>query len=106
MQTLPLVLIKPVEYLYGEPIIRWMKEEVKQSIVKQGLQLAVLGMFSYGKPVIMELRKVIPIQRELKGACSIGLIADNHVLIKLSLMGDYVHMLSKPAFYLKTQGEM
>lgn len=52
------------------------------------------------------MRKVIPIQCELKGACYIGLIEDNHVLIRLSLMGVYVHLLSKPTFYLKAQGEI
>lgn len=41
MQTLVVVPMKPVEYLHGEPIIRWKKAEVKQSIVKQRLQLAV-----------------------------------------------------------------
>ncbi|OIT35475.1 hypothetical protein A4A49_21369 [Nicotiana attenuata] len=42
----------------------------------------------------------------LKGLCSIGLIEDTRVLIKLSLMGDYIHLLSKPAFYVKVQGEI
>lgn len=56
------VNLKPVEYLHGEPIVWWKKIEVKQSIAQQGLQLVVLRMFSYGKLVIQELRKVIPIQ--------------------------------------------
>ncbi|OIS95873.1 hypothetical protein A4A49_00859 [Nicotiana attenuata] len=41
-------------------MVRWKKSEVKQSILQQGLHLAVLGKFSYGKPVIQELRKAIP----------------------------------------------
>ncbi|XP_019240366.1 PREDICTED: uncharacterized protein LOC109220355 [Nicotiana attenuata] len=86
MQTL--ATLKPIEFLHGEPIVKWKKQEVKQSIVQQGLQLAVLGKFSYGKPVI------------------VGLIEDNHVLIRLSLLEDYVHLLSNPAFYLKAQLDM
>ncbi|OIS96088.1 hypothetical protein A4A49_10501 [Nicotiana attenuata] len=53
-------------------MVRWKKSEVKQSIIQQGWHLAVLGKFSYGKPVIQELRKAIPIQCELKGSCSVG----------------------------------
>ncbi|XP_075083562.1 uncharacterized protein LOC142167296 [Nicotiana tabacum] len=103
MQTFATLSLKPVELLHGEPIVKWKKQEVKQSIVQQGLLLAVLGKVSYGKPVISELRKVIPIQCEIKGHCSVGLIEDNHVLIRLSLLEDYVHLLSKPIFYLKAQ---
>ncbi|OIT05238.1 hypothetical protein A4A49_65316 [Nicotiana attenuata] len=92
------VNLKPVELLHGEPMVRWKTLEVKQSIMQQGLHLEGLGKFSYGKPAIQELRKAIPIQCELKGSCSVGLIEDSHVLIKLSLMEDYIHLLSKPAF--------
>ncbi|OIT22801.1 hypothetical protein A4A49_31374 [Nicotiana attenuata] len=106
MRSLTHVALKQIEYLHGEPIVYWKKNEVKQPISQQGLQLAVLGKFSYGKPVIQELRKAIPIQCELKGPCSIGLIKDCDVLIKLSLMEDYIHLLSKPAFCLKVQGDM
>lgn len=74
-QTLDQIPIKPFEFLHGEPIIKWKKKhEVKQSIVQQGLQLVVLGKFSYGKLVITKLLKVIPIQCELKGGRAIGLI--------------------------------
>lgn len=62
--------------------------------------------FTYGKPVIQDLCKVIPIQCELKGSYSIRLIENSHVLIKLSVMEDYIHLLSKLAFYLKAQGDM
>lgn len=106
MQTLAKIPIKTVEFLHGEPIIKWKKTKVKQTIVQHGLQLAVLGKFSYGKHVITKLRKAIPIQCELKGDCSTSLIEDNHVLIRLSLMEHYVHLHSKPAFYLKAQGVM
>ncbi|XP_070005549.1 uncharacterized protein [Nicotiana sylvestris] len=106
MQTVPNVAIKHIEYLHGEPIVRWKKQELRQSIAQQGLNLAVLGKFSYGKPGIHDLRKALPTQCELKGPCSVGLIEHNHVLIKLSLMEDYIHLLSKPAYYLKIYNEM
>lgn len=80
------------------------KIKVRQSIAQQGLQLAVLGKFSYEKHVIQELG--ILIQCKLKGPCSIGLIEDTYVLIKLSFMEEYIHLLSKLAFYLKAQGDM
>ncbi|XP_070039155.1 uncharacterized protein [Nicotiana tomentosiformis] len=79
MKTFATLPLKPVEFLHGEPVVKWKKQEVKQSIVQQGLLLAVLGKFSYGKHVISELRKVIPIQCEIKGHCSAGLIEDNHM---------------------------
>ncbi|OIT21316.1 hypothetical protein A4A49_56898, partial [Nicotiana attenuata] len=106
MQPVPNVALKPTEYLHGEPIVRWKIQEVCQSISQQGLNLAVLGKFSYGKPWIHDLRKVLPIQCELKSPCSVGLIEDSHVLIKLLLMEDCIHLLSKPAYYLKIQNEM
>lgn len=106
MQPVLVVTIKPIEYIHGEKFLRWKKPEVRQSITQHGLQLAVLGKVLCGKPMIHELRKVIPIQYELNGPCLIELIEDNHVLIKITLMEDYVHLLFKSAFYLKAQGDM
>lgn len=87
-------------------MIRWKKQEVRQSINHQGLQLAVLGKFSYGNLDIHELQKAITIQCEVKVPCLIGLTEDTHLLIKFSLMEDYVHPFSKPAFYLNIQGDI
>lgn len=56
------VNLKPLEYLHDEPMVRWKKTKVQQSIVQQGLHLVVMGNVSYGKPGIQELRKVNPIQ--------------------------------------------
>ncbi|WMV30685.1 hypothetical protein MTR67_024070 [Solanum verrucosum] len=46
------------------------------------------------------LKKLISKQCELKGECKIGLLSYRHVLIRVTLMEDYVHLLSKPAFYI------
>ncbi|WMV25922.1 hypothetical protein MTR67_019307 [Solanum verrucosum] len=69
-------------------------------IVNENLEYAVIGKFSYGWPDIQYLRKLIPKQCELKGECNIGLLSNIHVLIRATLLEDYVHLLSKPAFYI------
>nr|XP_016452471.1 PREDICTED: uncharacterized protein LOC107777024 [Nicotiana tabacum] len=81
MQTLAKLPLKTIEFLHGEPVINWKKQEVKQSIIQQGLQLAVLGKF------------------HMKNMPSVN-------YARLSLMEDYVHLLSKHVFYLKAQGDM
>ncbi|WMV26801.1 hypothetical protein MTR67_020186 [Solanum verrucosum] len=69
-------------------------------IIKENLQYAILGKFSYGWPEIQELRTLIPKQCDLKGECNIGLLRNRYVLIRASLMEDYVNLLSKPVFYI------
>ncbi|WMV08728.1 hypothetical protein MTR67_002113 [Solanum verrucosum] len=69
-------------------------------IINENLEYAVIGKFSYGWPEIQELRKLIPKHCELKGECKIGLLSNRHVLIRATLLEDYVHLLSKPAFYI------
>ncbi|KAH0658017.1 hypothetical protein KY289_026765 [Solanum tuberosum] len=92
-QPIPL---KPITYLHGEPQVIWEQEEVNQMIVNENLEYAVIGKFSYGWPDIQDLRKLIPKQCELKGDCNIGLLSNRHVLIRATLLEDYVHLLSKP----------
>jgi len=96
-QSIPL---KPVTYLHGEPQVIWEQDEVNQMIVNENLEYAVIGKFSYGWPDIQDLRRLIPKQCELKGDCNIGLLSNRHVLIRASLLEDYVNLLSKPAFYI------
>ncbi|WMV24640.1 hypothetical protein MTR67_018025 [Solanum verrucosum] len=92
--------LKPLTFLHGEPQVIWDYEEVTQMIVNENLEYAVIGKFSYGWPDIQELRRLIPKQCELKGDCNIGLLSNRHVLIRATLLEDYVHLLSKPAFYI------
>ncbi|WMV31015.1 hypothetical protein MTR67_024400 [Solanum verrucosum] len=99
LNTKPIPL-KPISYLHGEPTVLWEQEEINQMIINENLEYAVVGKFSYGWPDIQELRKLIPKQCELKGECKIGLLRNRHVLIRATLMEDYVHLLSKPAFYI------
>ncbi|XP_049410642.1 uncharacterized protein LOC125873836 [Solanum stenotomum] len=69
-------------------------------IINENLEYAVIGKISYGWPAIQDLCKLIPKQCELKGECNIGLLSNRLVLIKAMLLEDYVHLLSKLAFYI------
>ncbi|WMV50761.1 hypothetical protein MTR67_044146 [Solanum verrucosum] len=69
-------------------------------IINENLEYVVIGKFSYGWLEIQVLRKLIPKQCELKEECNIGLLSNRHILIRATLLEDYVHLLSKPAFYI------
>ncbi|WMV58421.1 hypothetical protein MTR67_051806 [Solanum verrucosum] len=69
-------------------------------IINEDLQFAVIGKFSYGWPEIQKLRRLIPKQCELKGDVNIGLLSNRYVLIRTTLLEDYVTLLSKPQFYI------
>ncbi|KAH0696033.1 hypothetical protein KY289_013515 [Solanum tuberosum] len=94
------VPMKQVAYLHGEPRIIWEEEEVEQMIINEDLQFPVIGKFSYGWPDIQDLRRLIPKQCELKGDVNIGLLSNRYVLIRTTLLEDYVTLLSKPQFYI------
>uniref|UniRef100_M1DWF8 DUF4283 domain-containing protein n=1 Tax=Solanum tuberosum TaxID=4113 RepID=M1DWF8_SOLTU len=90
--------LKPITCLHGEPKIVWEEEEVEQMIINEKLQYAVVGKFSYGWPDIQDLRRLIAKQCELKGEVNIGLLSNKYILIRASLLEDYVTLLSKPQF--------
>ncbi|WMV38004.1 hypothetical protein MTR67_031389 [Solanum verrucosum] len=92
--------MKPLTYLHGEPKIVWEEEEIQQMIINEKLQYAAMEKFSYGWPDIQELRRLIPKQCDLKGEVNIGLLSNRYVLIRASLLEDYVNLLSKPQFYI------
>lgn len=100
LPTIQAVPIKPVSYLHGEPMIVWEQSEVDQMILREKFQYVVIGKFSYGWPDMQELRRLILKQCELKGECDIGLLSNRHILIRALLLEDYVHLLSKLAFYI------
>lgn len=74
-----------------------------QMIINENLEIAVIGKFLYGWPDIHKLRKVLQKQCELKGKCMICLLYNRHVLIRASLLEDYMHLLSKPTLYINTK---
>ncbi|WMV14215.1 hypothetical protein MTR67_007600 [Solanum verrucosum] len=98
-QSKPIPL-KPISYLHGEPQVICEHDEVNQMIINENLEYAVIGKFSYGWPEIQDLQKLIPKQCELKDECNIGLLSNIHVLIRATLLKDYVHLLSKLEFYI------
>lgn len=94
------VPMKPVEFLHGEPHIVWEKEEINQMIINKNLQFVVIDKFSYAGRDFQDLKRRIPKQCDLKGECNIGVLNNKHILTRASNMEDYVHILSKPVFYI------
>lgn len=78
----------------------WEQSEIEQMIINENFQYAVIGKFSYGLPEIQDLSKLLPKQCELKGDCKIGLLSSRHVVIRATLLEDYVHLLLKSTFYI------
>ncbi|WMV08879.1 hypothetical protein MTR67_002264 [Solanum verrucosum] len=68
--------------------------------IMENLQYAVIGKFSCGCPELDELRRIIPKQCNIKGACQIGLLRHRHVLMRFELFEDFVNMMSKPSYYI------
>ncbi|KAH0699009.1 hypothetical protein KY284_013224 [Solanum tuberosum] len=99
----PKVPPKPVIIIHGEPNITWKTSEVKSLIVQENLQYAIIGKFSYGKPEIQDLRRSIPGQCGIKSECTIGVLDQRHILIRLTTMEDYVYLLSTATFYVKAK---
>ncbi|XP_059288170.1 uncharacterized protein LOC132041477 [Lycium ferocissimum] len=47
--------------------------------------------------------EIFPLQYELKSECRIGYLCERHLLLRLSSMEDYIHVMSKLAYYLKAK---
>lgn len=78
----------------------WEKEKVNQIIINEDLQYTVIGKFPYSWLKMQELRRIVPKQCDLKGEVNIGLLSNRYILIRETLMEDYVNLLSKPQFYI------
>ncbi|KAK6796437.1 hypothetical protein RDI58_004138 [Solanum bulbocastanum] len=100
LKPTPTIPIKPVTMLHGEPYIKWTEEEVAHMDVIENLQHAVVGKFSYGWPELDLFCKIIPAHCGIKGECQIGLFRSRHVLIRLTLLEDFVNLMLKPAYYI------
>ncbi|KAG5581128.1 hypothetical protein H5410_051755 [Solanum commersonii] len=94
------VPLKQISCLHGEPRIVWEEDEVNQMIINEDLQCTVIEKFSYGWREIQELRRMILKQCELKEEVNIGLLRNRYILIRDTLLEDYVSSLSKPQFYI------
>lgn len=91
--------LKQIAYLHGESRIVWEEGEVERTIINDDLQFAVIGKLLYGWPEIQDLRRLIPKKYELKREVNINLF-NNRLLIRATRSDDYVHLLSKPQFYV------
>ncbi|KAG5631300.1 hypothetical protein H5410_003017 [Solanum commersonii] len=97
---LPTVPLKKPTFNNGIPWVTWTEEEVTRMNIMQNLQYVVVGKFSYGWSELDELRRIIPKQCNIKGACQIGLLRHRHVLMRFELFEDFVNMMSKPSYYI------
>ncbi|KAG5598677.1 hypothetical protein H5410_030047 [Solanum commersonii] len=92
--------MKLITFIHGEPRIIWTAAEVECMNILENLQYAVVRKFSYGWPDMEELRKLIPSQCGIKGECQIGFFRNRHVLIRLTLMEDFVNLTSRDAYFI------
>ncbi|WMV54485.1 hypothetical protein MTR67_047870 [Solanum verrucosum] len=70
-------------------------------ILQENLQYAIVGKFSYGWPELDEIRKIVPMQCDIKAECNISFLRDKHILIRLMTMDKYVYVMSKSAYFLR-----
>lgn len=92
--------IKNLSYINGVPRVMWTEEEVDRMNTIENLQYTVVGKFSYGWPELEDLRTQIPKQCHVKGECKIDLLRNRHILMRFSLMEDFVNMMAKNAYYI------
>ncbi|XP_060216902.1 uncharacterized protein LOC132644331 [Lycium barbarum] len=86
---------KIISFLHGEPTITYTKKEFEKLSIRQNLPFAGVAKFSYVRPYLNELRKILPIQLEIKGTCPMGYLDERRILLRLSLLEDYATLLSK-----------
>ncbi|WMV24325.1 hypothetical protein MTR67_017710 [Solanum verrucosum] len=92
--------MKSVSYTNGIPRIVWTEDEVDRMNTIENLQFAVIGKFSYGWPILEELRSLIPRQCNIKGDSKIGLLRNRHILIRLDQQEDFINLMSKSIYYI------
>ncbi|KAG5611591.1 hypothetical protein H5410_022872 [Solanum commersonii] len=89
--------------IQGELNIIWKSSKVQSLIIQENLQYVIIRKFSYGKFEIRGLRKAIPKQHGIKCECVIGVLDSRHILIRLSLLEDYVQLQSTTWYYVKAK---
>ncbi|KAH0765652.1 hypothetical protein KY285_001523 [Solanum tuberosum] len=97
--------LKPIKFIHGEPTIEFTMDEVNEFSIEDGLHQAVILKFSYGKPNLHELRKILPKQLDIKGHCNIGQLEFRHLLIRFDLYEDSVQVLSINSGFIKSNSE-
>ncbi|KAH0658439.1 hypothetical protein KY289_027187 [Solanum tuberosum] len=92
-----------ITYVHGEPTVLWDEEEVDNMLIQEDLEFAVIEKFSYEWLELEEIRKIVPLQYEIKAECKMDFLRDRHVLIRLTTMEDCVHIMLKPAYFLRAK---
>ncbi|KAG5596450.1 hypothetical protein H5410_037682 [Solanum commersonii] len=87
--------LKPVNLLYGEPIVVFDSKDIETFITEENLKYALIAKFSHGRPELPDLWKILPQQLGFKGECNIGLLESRHVLLRFTLKEDYIAIFSK-----------
>lgn len=58
--------LKPIKFIHGEPTIKFTMDEVNEFSIEKRLHQAVILKFSYEKPDLHELIKVLQKQLDIK----------------------------------------
>ncbi|KAK4348318.1 hypothetical protein RND71_031073 [Anisodus tanguticus] len=74
-------------------------------VAHEELEFIVVAKFSYEFPDFQGLSNSIPTQCELKGRVQVGLLCNRHILIRCSMLEDYVALLSKPIWQIKEKNQ-
>ncbi|KAK4732850.1 hypothetical protein R3W88_025838 [Solanum pinnatisectum] len=64
-------------------------------IQEVNLQYALVAKFSYGRPDMIDLRKIFTRHFEIKGDCNLGLLDHRHFLVRLSNREDFMEVYSR-----------
>ncbi|KAK4712371.1 hypothetical protein R3W88_006884 [Solanum pinnatisectum] len=72
--------LKPVIYVHGEPTASFSFSDLESYIQEENLQYALVAEFSYGRPDMINLRKIFTRHFKIKGDCNLGLLDHRHVL--------------------------
>ncbi|XP_071928035.1 uncharacterized protein [Coffea arabica] len=81
----------------GEPALRMSQEDML--CLAEPFRHALVGRFGFSRPSMDLIRKFF-ISLGLKGDCSVGLLDQNHVLIRPSLQEDYTRLFVRRLWYV------
>lgn len=95
--------IRRLLFLNGQPLVNFTEAEVDRMNIIEGLQYVVVGKFSYGWPDLQEIRRIFPAQCGIKRKCTIEVIRDRYILIRLTLWEDFINFTAKNAYYIKAK---
>ncbi|MCD7458384.1 hypothetical protein HAX54_038048 [Datura stramonium] len=97
------ITMRTSQYVNGVPVIQWSESEVQRMDVIEILQYDAVGKFFNGWPELEDLRKNIPKQCGIMGACRIRVLLNKHILIRCALQEDLVNLMSKSAYYINNK---